>query len=116
MTAATTAASPMTSAMAVRRRTSGQGAGSGPRSEVLDLDTEGIGVGRKALAQQLRIEPEFLELVIPPRSANVGRRAQPAAHASFRLRSEHEVAVAVDRSHGIDRASDDLSVVQVQRR
>src|SRR5215469_15940322 len=113
MTAATTAASPMTSAMAVRRRTSGQGAGSGPRSEVLDLDTEGIGVGRKALAQQLRIEPEFGEPVTPPRSADVGPGAQPAAHAPFCLRGEHEVAMAVDRAHGIDGASDDLFVVEV---
>src|SRR5215472_87398 len=111
MTAATVAASPMASAMAVRRCTSGQGTGPGAGSEVLDLDTEGIGVGCKALAQQLCIEPEFGKLVRPPRPADVGRNAQPAAHASFCLFGEHQVAVAVNRSHRIDGASDDLSVV-----
>src|SRR5215469_7092762 len=115
MTAATVAASPTTSATVAWRCTSGQGTCPCPPFAPLDFDTEGIGVGCKALAQKVRVESKFSQLVTPPGSVDVGPDAQPAAHAPFRLLGEHEIAVLVDRSHGIDRASDDLSVVQVQR-
>src|SRR5215469_12659888 len=102
--------------MTVWRRTSGQGARPGRALAVLDLDTESVRVRGEPLPQQMRIQAEFGQLVVAPRSADVGSRAQPATHAPFRLLGEREIAVPVHRSDGIDGASDNLSVIQMQRR
>src|SRR5215469_8515275 len=116
MTPATIAARPRTSAMTVWRCTSGQGTRPGRALAVLDLDTESVRVGGKPLPQQMRIQAEFGQLVVAPGSADVRPRAQPAAHTPFGFLSEHQIAVPVYRSDGIDGASDNLSVIQMQRR
>src|SRR5262249_29353701 len=116
MTPATIAARPSTSAMTVWRRTSGQGTRPGRALAVLDLDTESVRVRRKPLPQQMRIQAEFGQPVVAPGSTDVGPRAQPATHTPFRFLGEHQIAVPVHRSDGIEGASDNLSVIQVQRR
>src|SRR5205807_5444224 len=115
-TAAAAAATPRMSAMAVPRCISGQGAGPCPPFKVLDLDTEGIRVARKPLAQKMWVEAEFSQLVIPPRSAAMTCRAQPAAHAPLRFLGQRETAMPIDRSDGIEWARDNLTIVKVQDR
>src|SRR6476646_1455321 len=111
MTAAATAARPQMSAMAVRRCTSDHG---GSRAlEVLDLDAEPVRVVCKTLAQEMRIEAEVSQLVLAPLPADIDSRAQPAAHAPFRLPGQHQTAMPVDRSDGVERGGSDLPVIQM---
>src|SRR5260370_1741501 len=92
------------SPMAVPRHMSGQGARPCPSSKLLDLDTEGIGVARKPLAQNMWVEAEFSQLVIPPRSVVMTRRAQPAAHPPLGFLVDRETAIPLAASDGLYRA------------
>src|SRR6516162_3893489 len=114
MTAAATAATPQMSAMAVRRCTSDHGASRA--FEVLDLDAEPVRVVCKTLAQQMCIKAEVRQLVLAPRPADIDARAQPAAHTPFRLPGQHQTAMPVDRSDGLERGRNDLAVIQMQHR
>src|SRR5262249_16334389 len=114
MTAAATAATPQMSAMAVRRCTSDHGASRA--FEVLDFDAEPVRVVCKKLAQEMRIEPEVSQFVVAPLPADIHSRAQPAAHARFRLPGQRQTAMLVDCADGIERGGNDLSVIQMKHR
>src|SRR5579862_2222945 len=104
---------PTVSAMVVPRRMLGCGASGWLAFQVLVLDVESVRVACKAFAQKMRVEPKLCRPIVPRRSPAIARRAQPPAHAPFRIFSQNEIAVAVDRSHRIQRGRYDLAVMQV---